>query len=387
MRHARHLNLCLLLVATVGCATTTGTTRELRFPPMHVVAGPQLPDALDSYDDKTLFERGVEFLDASANEEALLYFGRLVVQFPESSFVKPSYYNLGVALSNLHRCEEALEKFDIYLGILDEGSEYQDSVDARFKKGVCLAELGRYQEVAEQYDLMLVEEQLRDADRVEALVDSGIGHFMLGDPVTAEYRMRDAIRLHRNAERLQRLESDYHIAQAHFYIGEIYRAEFSRLKLTLPPPGEDQKEQMASQLEDKCQRLLSAQYAYIRAIKIGNSGWATAAGYKIGTLYEELYDDMVNLPVPDDLDSEQAQLYLVELKKRVHVLVKKAILVWERSLDMANRTGSDNEWVRRTETSLERLRSLLQQDEELFQAADADSAPASGPATGSEGGA
>jgi hypothetical protein len=260
-------------------------------------------------------------------------------------------------------------------------------VDARFKKGVCLAELGRYQQVAELFDVMVVEERLQAPDKIEALVDSGIGHFMLGDLVTAEYRMRDAVRVHRGAERLQRLESDYHIAQANFYLGEIYRTEFSRLKLALPPPGAEQKEQMAAQLEDKCQRLLSAQYAYIRAIKVGNPGWAMASGYKIGTLYEELYDDMVNLPVPEDLDAEQTKLYIVELKKRVHVLIKKAIQVWERSLDMAQRTGSDNEWVRRTETSLERMRALLQQDEELFRAMEADRAPVSGPASDATGGA
>jgi hypothetical protein len=127
----------------------------------------------------------------------------------------------------------------------------------------------------------------------------------------------------------------------------------------MPPPGSDQKEKMAEQLEDKCQRLLSAQSAFIRAIKVGNPGWATAAGYKIGAMYEELYDDMVNLPVPPDLTSEQAQLYISELKSRVNILITKAMLVWERSLDMAHRTGADNEWVQRTETSLQRLRELI----------------------------
>jgi tetratricopeptide (TPR) repeat protein len=342
-----------------SCATLKNQQTEYKFKPITVVATPNLPDALEGYDEATLFERGVELLDAAANEEAILYFERLLGQYPESRFAKPSYYNLGVAFSNLHRCEEALEQFGFYIDMLDPNHEYQDSVDARFKQGVCLAELGKYKEVTELFDVMLVEPNLRAADRVEALVDSGIGHFMLGDHVTTEYRMRDAIRVHRSAEGLERLEADYHVAQAHFYIGEVYRAEFSRMKLALPPAGEEQKEAVMQALEQKCQRLLSAQYAYIRSIKVGNPGWATAAGYRIGTLYEELYDDMVTLPVPADLTEEQAAMYLNELKARVHVLIRKAMLVWQRSLDMAHRTGAENEWVHRTQTSLERLQHLM----------------------------
>jgi len=346
--------------ALAGCATGQAEKRvEYKFAPITVVSGPQLPDALDSYDDETLFKRGVELLDASANEEAILYFERLLGQYPQSKYFKPSLYNLGAALSNLHRCELAIERFDAYLAETDEQRQYQDVVDARFKKGVCLAELGRYKEVVELFDVMVVEPDLKTPDRIEALVDAGIGHFMLGDHTTAEYRMREAIRIHRGAEKLERLEADYFIAQAHFYLGEISRAEFSRLKLEMPPPGTDQKEKMAEQLEEKCQRLLSAQSDFIRAIKVGNPGWATAAGYKIGAMYEELYDNMVNLPVPPDLTSEQAQLYVSELKGRVNILLTKAMLVWERSLDMAHRTGADNEWVQRTETSLQRLRELM----------------------------
>ena len=363
-----------------SCASTgPKTVTHHKFPPHHIVAGETLPDAMDSYDDKTLFERGVELLDAGASEDALKYFWYLVKHFPDSAYILPTYYNLGAALSQLHRCEASLEQFDIYLSLLDETQDYQDSVDARFKKGICLAELGRYQEVAELFDIMVIEPNLRVADKIEALVDSGVGHYMLGDPVTAEYRMREAIRVHRQAQRLERLESDYHIAQAHFYIGEIYRAEFARMRLVLPPPGKDQKDQMAAQLEEKCQRLLTAQYAYIRGIKVGNAGWASAAGFKIGTMYEDLYDDMVNLPVPDDLNEEQAALYIIEMKKRVRVLIKKAMLVWERSLDMANRTGANNEWVQRTQTSLDRLRALMQRDEEA--AAQFDASLASAPST------
>ena len=360
-----YLVVPLVFLWVVSCVTTKNASKKtaLRFPPHYIIAGEKLPDALDSYDDKTLFERGVELLDAGASEDAHKYFSYLVRQYPNSIYVQPAYYNLGSALMNLHRCEESLRQFDVYISLLDPEQDHSDIVDAQFKKGVCLAELGRYPEVAELYDEMIMEPDLRMADRIEALVDSGVGHYMLGDPVTAEYRMREAIRIHRKAERLERLESDYHIAQAHFYIGEIYRAQFAQLRLELPPPGEAQKDQMAAQLEEKCQRLLTAQYAYIRAIKVGNVGWASASGYKIGNMYEELYDDMVNLPVPDDLNQEQAALYIIEMKRRVRVLIKKAMQVWERSLDMANRTGADNQWVRRTQTSLERLRALMQKDE------------------------
>jgi hypothetical protein len=73
---------------------------------------------------------------------------------------------------------------------------------------------------------------------------------------------------------------------------------------------------------------------------------------------EKLYDDLLSVPVPPSLSDEGKKFYLDELRKKVGVLVMKAIMVFERSLEMAQRVGEQNEWVKRTSESLERMKSL-----------------------------
>jgi tetratricopeptide (TPR) repeat protein len=361
--------LLCLLVGT-GCSASKAHVRPdekpaekeiVKLEPVKVVANtPNTPDALDVYDAETLFSRGNEFLDNRYYTDARTYFQKLVDEFPDSSYVHAARYNLGVALMESGDAQSALNQFDTYLSTetLDK-----NILDASFKRGACLAMLGRYKEVILVFDTMLKERDLSPQDRSEALVDSGIAYFMTQDRGTAELRFNDAIKIHREAEREARPDNRYHYAQALFYIGEIERLEFNDYKLVLPDKGGEEK--LAAQLEEKCQRLLRAQYKFLQVIKTGHAGWASAAGFKVGTLYEDLHDEMVKLPTPKDLEPDQAEIYRKEIRKKVAVLVRKAIKTYEATVTMARRTGADNVWVAKTEQSLRRMQDLLRDAEDL----------------------
>jgi hypothetical protein len=103
---------------------------------------------------------------------------------------------------------------------------------------------------------------------------------------------------------------------------------------------------------------MRAQNNFIRAIRVGHTGWATAAGYRIGSLYERMYDDVLKVPVPQGLSEGGKEFYQNEVRKKVGVLVSKAIKIYEQSLEMAGRVNEKNEWVERTSKSLERMKSL-----------------------------
>ncbi|MEL6547164.1 MAG: hypothetical protein AAFQ82_21235, partial [Myxococcota bacterium] len=97
---------------------------------------------------------------------------------------------------------------------------------------------------------------------------------------------------------------------------------------------------------------------YIQAIRHGDNHTVAAAGFRIGSLYEELYAELMALEVPDELDAEQAEVYLQEVHGKVGVLVEKAIKIYEKSLVAGRRTGSATDWVERTEAALARLRAI-----------------------------
>lgn len=387
-RIAQPPTLCVAFAFAFGagatsCASTAGP-RRVDVPEMHVVAHPVGPDALDVYDAEILFARGIDLLDGGAYADAAPYFERLIREFPADTRVILAHYNRAVCYIHLERGDEAVAAADAYLALLGDNGSPKDLLDGKFKRGQALAVAKRYEDVITLFDGLL-EEELSTEDRIEALVDAGVGHYMVGlaDPrgkegphrYTAEYRFLEARRLYKQASERQRLDVEYFVAQAAFYLAEIARLEFSETRLAFPTAAEIKKAQaeaeksgapektleslLGERLEEKCQKLLRAQYAYLRTIREGHAGWASASGYNVGQMYEELYDELVNLPPPADLSPEAAALYRKMVRKKVLVLLEKAQKTWTQTSEMVTRTGAESEWADRTRASLDRIRAKL----------------------------
>ncbi len=68
---------------------------------------------------------------------------------------------------------------------------------------------------------------------------------------------------------------------------------------------------------------------------------------------------MMNAPAPKDLTGEEGEIYRQELRKKIRVLISKAITIYERTLEAAERIGASNPFVERTKASLQRMKDLL----------------------------
>ena len=90
-----------------------------------------------------------------------------------------------------------------------------------------------------------------------------------------------------------------------------------------------------------------------------NPKWAAASGYRIGAMYDKLWQDLMAAPAPASLSAGAKELYPQELAKLIKPLLRHAIRYWELTLLMAERTGGRGEWVEKTRGDLERVRGLL----------------------------
>jgi len=381
----------VVVVSMLGCATApkpvTASVPELR-----IVAEPVGPDALEVYDAEMLFVRGLDLLDGGAWADAADYFERLVREFPDDGHVLLGHYNRGLAYIHLGKGEEAVGAFDAYLAMLPETALDKDRLDGRFKRGQALAVARRYEDVVTVFDEMLTETLAPD-DRVEALIDAGVGHYMLGlqpggeemHRPTAEYRFLEARRiLKKEAESRRMSHMQFFQAQAAFYLAELAHLDFLAMQMVWPSGAEIAAKQaetptttletiLGKQLEEKCQRLLRAQYQYLRTIREGHPGWASAAGYSVGKMYEELHESMISLPAPTDLTADQQEIYHQLVRKKVFILLEKAEKTWTQTADMVVRTGADNEWGEKTRASLERIRQRIADEDTAL--ADVDDSP------------
>ncbi len=451
--------LLVSVVVDLGCATTmvpgpsdpstqanaaaSAVVPSVELPTVRVSAEPTGPDALETYDAEALFVRGLDLLSGEAWLDAAGYFERLLREFPADERAVLAEYNRGVAYIHLGRGEDAVAAFDAYLAGLSPQASQKDVLDGRFKRGQALATARRYEEVVAVFD-ELAAEDLSPDDKVEALIDAGVGHYMLGrepggDEVhrpTAEYRFLEARRiLKRESAKRDVSHMQFFSAQAAFYLAELAHLDFSEFKLRWPTPQEisDRQEEarkaaeatstkaaanrpakrataaatmapskdgagaaggdgasesgnadggptleslLGEQLEAKCQRLLRAQYQYLRTIREGHPGWAAASGYGVGKMYEELHEEMRSLPAPDDLTSDQQAIYQQLVRKKVLILLEKAEKTYSQTADMVVRTGAAGVWADKSRESLALIRQRLLEETTAIAKDDAADAAA-----------
>lgn len=352
------------LVLAAGCVTTRPVAplaerpkraEVLEFEPVIVTPGPPEEMALASLNDEELFALGTSAFAARDFDKAARAFARLADVYPDSPHRAEAFYNAGLSFERLGRFAEALERFKV---LMDPVKGTGDALDASFRAAECLYHLDDFRPAVEILGTIAGREDVAPQDRLQAKVHRGVCLLELGELEAAERAFRDAIgwwTVRKEAEAFE----DYFPAQAQFFLGEVYRLHFERVLLD-PAKGE---ERLGKDLQHKCELLLSAQGHFLRSIRIGEGRWATASGFRIGALYEHLYGAMLEAKVPPGLTDEEARVYREELRKKVRVLVTKAMTIYERTLAAAERIGVDNPFVQQTRQSLDRMKQILLEEE------------------------
>ncbi|MGA9522944.1 MAG: hypothetical protein WBV82_15865 [Myxococcaceae bacterium] len=354
----------LVVVAGVGCTGARanlnagdGQTQELRFEPVSITGDLEL----EKLNDEELFAGGTAGYAAEDYRKATRYFGRLADFHPNSPHRRAALYNAGLAHERLKEWEDAYLRFS---ELSDPRKGTGDALEAAFRVAETLYHLDRFEDCASVLEVVADRTDLAVNRRLEAQVQNGICLLESGQTQPAEDSLRKALSVWNELTNKDDVD-DYFPAQAQFFLGEIYRLHYETVQLD-PVKGTDQ---LAKDLEYKAELLLSAQGHYLRAIRIGNGHWATAAGSQIGGLYESLYDHMVNSPAPSELNVEEAEVYRQELRKKIRVLISKSINIYERTLETAERIGAQSAFVEKTRESLKKMKDLLLADAEREEAA------------------
>ncbi|MBZ4370243.1 tetratricopeptide repeat protein [Corallococcus sp. AS-1-6] len=363
-----------------GCRTTgaaakpdaTANKQVVEFDPVTVTADLEL----DKLNDEELFAGGTSAFAANDFKQAARYFGRLADFHPNSPHRRQALYNAGLAHQRLKEWDDAYGRFS---ELAEPQKGQGDALDASFRVAETFYHLERYEEAVKLLTTLASREDLPAGRRIEAQVQQGICQVEAGRTDDAEGTLRKALAAYDALPDKSEVE-DYFPAQAHFFVGEIYRLHYEAVKLEASRGSDG----LAQDLNYKAELLLSAQGHYLRSIRVGNGYWATAAGAQIGALYENLYEHMVNSPTPPELNAEEAEVYRQELRKKIRVLLTKSINIYERTLEAAERIGSQNAFVDRTRQSLEKVKTLLLADAD---SADTDSDEVSVPMPASNAGA
>lgn len=339
------------LLGPAGCAHAPRTpVSRVQMEPMKIEATPG--GKAEAYDAASLFEDGNAHLKAGKNAEAAAAFDRLLAEFPGSRFSVPALYNAGLAYEGLKRFGDAAERYRRLVLLNPPG---RDLLDALFRQGACLAEERRFPESEEVFTRVLARQDLGVSDRVEALARKGLAQIEQEKLEPADRTFQETIAYFRKNELVERLETDYFLAMAQYYLADLQHRRFRALPVRLP------QRQLEQDLDLKARQFLIAQGRYIETIRLKNPVWAGAAGFQIGALYKEMYEVLLSAPMPPELDSdEKRQVYLELLRDKLRGLLERARRIHEKNVEMAERTGTDSDWIKRSGEQLAELERMLE---------------------------
>lgn len=363
----RRRGYCVLLLAGLalaGCAhrgaapssappaPVTYEMEPVRIEATRGAAGLQV----EAYDAAELFEAAGKSHTEGRLDEAVAGYERLLTAFPDSQYAKPGLYNLALVLQDQKKWQAAADRFRAFLSRYPEG---KDARDAQFQLGATLAEGGDWAASRDVFAGLLERNDLSADDRVEAMARRGFATMNNGDLDGADAIFRGALaykaKLEATAE--ERLQTDYYLAFSQFQIAEISHRKTVAAPLRWP------EAQMNADLEEKARLLLQSRRQYIDAVRYGNPRIASMAAFQIGSLFQEFYDALLSVPVPDDLKGEgkkeARQVYDEELRKKLRVVLEKALRGHEHNIELFERLGVETEWVTRSRAAIARLRGLL----------------------------
>ena len=295
-------------------------------------------------------------------EKAIQFYERLLNDFPASRYIHDARFNIGLALELLERHDEAATHFSAIAEeeSLIESGKYRFWVDAVLRWSVNLSQLEKWDSVLEVYQRLIDHPRVGRGDKFEASVGIGIVYHELKKIEEAERTLAEALKLSRMYARTGGFDNRGLISEAAFRLGQISEDRYLEVELRLDSPT------LRQDFELKCERLLETQKRYLEAVRHGEPYAMAMAGLRLGGLYENLYDTLVNLEVPEGLGFDEAEVYVEEIRLRVNVLVKKALRIYGKALKVGRRDPEAKAWIAKLETGIRRLESIYVQNVQIL---------------------
>ena len=362
MRRALSLLLSLpSLLACAGASPQVTDAREVTLEEMRIVA--RSDDAgdlvVESYDAGQLFERGTALVEQGECAPAVeRFYARLIREFADSRYVSVALYNSGICFQQAGELAEAVPHFE---QLLERSPESRDARHGSLQLAEILLRLERFEPAGQLTDRILLREDLDAPERLEGMARRAQALIGLERFEDAERQARSALSYYRRQDQTGQIPDPAFAATANYALAESMRLRASRLAL---PEGTAEEQHQV--LDARSRLLLSAQHEYFNTIRHTNAHWASAAGYQIGAMYDELWTALMSAPIPPpnrELSPAAMPLYREEYRRsladHIEPLLRHAIRYWELTLLMVERTGVRSEWAERTREDLDRMRLRL----------------------------
>lgn len=297
----------------------------------------------------------------SKASDALEFFGK---KFPDREEAKEALRRAAVFRLGLGQYDKAEQVSREYLKLVGK----QDAAKAAsvfFGLGEIFEKQGDWKRVVRHNQQFL--KSYRDSGQVNLLLaaHTRIGNAYMSmkprDTRKAQRAYRDAYDSFKKLSNTQLTTLDSKgraaVAEARFKMGEEIFRELKRTPLKVRPLRNVKKfiKEMTKKIKKKSEIAVRAREVFLEVINLKSPTWAIAALARIGQIFEELSDEIYNVPAPKSFDEEQVEIFKGAMAERAEAPRSKAKESYELCLGKASELKWFNDWSDLAERRLAEL--------------------------------
>jgi len=302
--------------------------------------------------DKSLFLMAGSAEAAYDFQKAIDNYLALVDKYKDSKFRGDALYNAAVALEGDQQYRRAAEAFERYAKLF---KDRPDSAENYFHAGVVLGKAKSHKSVIALFG-RFIRTYGRDAAEQERLVQA---HMKMAEARVAMGRERDA---RKGYGTVLKLFDRYQLpgggraaeaaAKARFELADHRLKVYEKITFEVSP------RKLKKVLNKKAVELKKMEALYRKVFAYKRVDWTLAAYYRLGYLYENFADVLINSPCPKGLNQEECDMYKGKLEEFAEAPIKKAVSAYAETMEKSKSFKVANDWTRRTRESLNRFEPI-----------------------------
>jgi TolA-binding protein len=247
-------------------------------------------------------------------DKAIGNYVKYIKQFPDAKDVPDLFYKIGKIYERRKDWRKADRVWEGYPDKYAERSDGGRMLNVTYKHAMALRKQGKE----------------KDSDK---LLDKIIEQF------------------NRLPEEVKSEEAREAVSHARFLQLEIEFNDYINIKLELPP--RNLKKNLFKKIE--LRPKLERKYEEVVAYK--DPDWSIGGLVRIGQISQNLSQSMYDAPIPAGLTPEQADIYVEELQKQALPLEEKAMVLYQKAIDVSNRKGLYNRWTIKAQEQIKTYRA------------------------------
>lgn len=235
-------------------------------------------------------------------------------------------YQLGVAYEFAGDFSTALQAYDTLISE-DLSGDYHD--DAGFRRGICLEELGQWDQALAQYKDISTK-GLGGTDLWTIELARGVAEIRTGKPSKGKRRI------------LKALEQSEGSGITWMQAKALYTLADARLLERDQSPLDGSSRRQAKHLGERARQISDAEATLVSLVHLEEPVWILKGLLSLGDAYAALQQELVAAPAPRKLDEQQQAMYRTALEEKGLILTRKAWEAYDQGLVVAGTYGVDN---------------------------------------------